>query len=266
MSTHPVPSVVVAGLTAAFSWSAGLAPTTVIVVGLAMLANQTGIGLGNDWLDYRGDAVSGRRDKPVARGDVTPTAVRNASFVLGAAALLLSSLLGPWALLCQAVMLASGWWYNLHAKRHITSVASYLLGFGLLPIFALLADSPPRFPDAWVVAVAALLGASAHFANALPDLLDDRLNDIRGMPQILGPRWSGVIVLILTISATVTIAVMGTSLPLWFRGASAFLALTGALGAAVLAFRSKPPRIIFPLIIAVSVVCVGGICLHLASS
>jgi 4-hydroxybenzoate polyprenyltransferase len=117
-STHPVPSLVVAGLTTLFAWSVGLPFGQVVLVFFAMLANQTSIGLSNDWWDQPADAAAGRGDKPLANGVLSVRAARNTSFVLLAVALGLSAVLGTWALACQALMLAAGWWYNLHAKRH----------------------------------------------------------------------------------------------------------------------------------------------------
>ncbi len=258
-STHPVPSLAVATFTTVFAWSAGLAPWQVVVVFLAMLANQTGIGLGNDWLDAASDRTVGRTDKPLARGDISLNSARNIAIALGVIALALSLTLGVWALVCQAVMLAAGWWYNLHAKGHWSSVLSYMLGFSLLPVFPLLALTPPALPPWWVVVVAGTLGASAHFANALPDVITDRELGVRGLPQRLGPRWSGVLIALGVIASTTLITAQGSVLPLWMRMVTITLAVGGALLATALSFRPVPPRVIFPLVIASAGVSVAAI-------
>lgn len=263
-STHPAPSILVATLTGVFAWSVGLSWWQVGVVFVAMLANQTGIGLGNDWVDWETDSLVGRVDKPIATGQISRSAARKTAIALGFIALALSAVLGFWTLVCQVVMLASGWWYNLRAKRHWSSPLSYLAGFGLLPIFPLLATTPPGFPPWWIIVVAGLLGVSAHFANALPDLIGDKTLGVRGLPQLLGPRLSGVALASGIVTATAITAVAGVTLPLWLRVTTALLAVAGAALAAALAFRPRPPRVIFPLVMSTATVCAMAIVVELA--
>ena len=59
----------------------GLEPGSVVLLGLAFLLNQASVGLSNDWLDADRDRAVGRTDKPVARGDLSPAAARNAAFI-----------------------------------------------------------------------------------------------------------------------------------------------------------------------------------------
>jgi 4-hydroxybenzoate polyprenyltransferase len=265
-STHPVPSFVVASLTTVFAWSVGLSWWEVLVVFTAMLANQTGIGLGNDWFDSARDRAVGRTDKPIASGRIALAHALTVAIGLGVAALALSALLGVWALVCQVVMLTAGWWYNLHAKGHWSSPVTYLVGFGLLPVFPLVASSPPEVPSWWIVVVAALLGMSAHFANALPDLHEDATLGLQGLPHRLGARASGLVLSGGIILATVLIAIVPPALPLWLRIATSTLALSGGLLATALAFRPTPPRVIFPLVMATAVVCVAAIVISLRTS
>ena len=264
-ATHPGPSLVVASLTGLFAWSVGLLWWQVGVVFLAMLANQTGIGLSNDWWDASRDGEAGRADKPIAAGVIVGHHARNTAVALGAAALILSASLGLWPAVCQVVMLASGWWYNLHAKGHWSSVVSYLVGFGLLPVFPALALSPASLPPWWVIAVAGLLGVSAHFANALPDLSDDRVSGVRGLPQRMGARGSGFALSAGVISATALIAVFGEGLPVWMRVVTTLLAVVGIGIATRLAFSPQPPRIIFPLTMLVAGVCTVAIAVGTAA-
>jgi 4-hydroxybenzoate polyprenyltransferase len=136
------------------------------------------------------------------------------------------------------------------------------MGFGLLPIFPTLALTPVALPPGWVIVVAGLLGISAHFANALPDLHTDAAQGIRGLPQVLGPRLSGTVLVVGVVGATLAITVFGTTLPLWVRVLTAALALLAAVIAAALAVRPIPPRVIFPLVMASAVVCTGAIAAH----
>lgn len=264
-STHPVPSFVVASLTTVFAWGVGLEMWQVMVVFAAMLANQTGIGLGNDWCDAAQDRAVGRGDKPIAAGRIPPRQALIVALGLGATALALGAVLGVWAFWCQAVMLAAGWWYNLHAKGHWSSPLSYLVGFGLTPVFPSLGLAPPALPVWWVIGVAGALGLSAHFANALPDLLDDKHAGIRGLPQRLGPKASGIVLAAGVVSATALIAVFGQSLPTGVRVVTAALAVAASIIAAGLAFTPTPSRIIFPLLMGSAAVSVVAIVLDMAA-
>jgi len=258
-SSHPVPSIVVAALTTTFAWALGLQWWQVAVVFLAMISNQLGIGLGNDWLDSARDRAAGRSDKPLAAGAIPPRLAQSVAISLGILALALSAILGVWAVACQTVMLFAGWWYNAHAKGHWSSALSYLLGFGLLPVFPSLALQPPQLPVWWVVVVAGLLGVGAHFANALPDLLGDAQTDVRGLPQRLGPKVSGLVIASTVGTATVIITTAGSGLPVWLRLATAAIAMGAAAMAATLAFRNTPPRVIFPLVMVSATICTAAI-------
>jgi 4-hydroxybenzoate polyprenyltransferase len=263
-STHPLPSLTVASLTTVFAASIGLPALAVITVFFAMLANQNCIGLGNDLLDAEADCRVGRTDKPIAAGVISTTAAKYVSFALAGLALLLSATLGHWPLVCQSFMLAAGWWYNLHAKRHWSSVASYAVGFALLPVFPMLALAPPQFPAWWVVLVSALLGATAHFANALPDLTGDAELGVRGAPQRLGAKVSGLVILLGLTLATAISASAATSVPGWLRIGTAGVSLLGGALAARLAFRPTPPRAIFPIVIVAAVACVIAMSIELS--
>ncbi len=264
-STHPVPSVVVTTLTTSFAWAVGLLWWQVVVVFLAMLTNQFSVGLGNDWLDVDRDIRAHRTDKPLATGQLSLALARNVAIGFGVAALGFSALLGGWALACQGGILFAGWWYNTHAKGHWSSPLSYLLGFGLMPLFPAVALSPPQLPVWWVVVVAGLLGVSAHFANALPDLLDDKETSIRGLPQRVGAKRSGIVLATGVVAATILITAFGDSLPFGVRVLTAAFAVSAGLSAAVLAFSPTPPRIIFPLVMGSAAVSALAIVLDMAA-
>ncbi len=81
LSTHPGPAVAVTAIAVILGIGVGLEPWRVMVLGVAFLLNQASVGLSNDWLDADRDRAVGRTDKPVARGDLSPAAARNAAFV-----------------------------------------------------------------------------------------------------------------------------------------------------------------------------------------
>jgi len=76
-STHPMPSLAVALFATLFAVGIGLETQRVALVGLAVLLQQFSVGLSNDWLDHKRDRAAGRTDKPVARGSLGVSLVRN---------------------------------------------------------------------------------------------------------------------------------------------------------------------------------------------
>ena len=251
-STHPVPSVSVALVSVLFGIGLGLKPSQVVFVGLAVLLQQFSVGLSNDWLDSARDEAVERVDKPVALGLIAPRIVRNWSFVCALAAVLTALLLGVIPALWMLLMLAIGWAYNLGMKSNWSSVLAYAAGFGILPVFVTLSQQPPSWPPAWIVSVAALLGISAHFANVLPDLFEDRATGVRALPHLLGQRASAVVISVTATSASLIVATQSPALShaLGWLGFGVTVALAGT--ASVLALRPRPPRIVFPLLILAS--------------
>lgn len=253
-STHPIPSFAVTTFSLMFGVGLSLPIGQVVLVGLSVLAQQFSVGLSNDWLDYARDKSVNRSDKPTTRGEVSARSVRNASFTAGVFALALAWSLG-WATgLMMFLMLAVGWSYNLRLKSDAFSVLPYAIGFGILPIFVTLAFEPPQFPMWWVILAASLLGVSAHFANALPDLFDDRETGVRALPHILGQRASALVIAGAAILASMLVVNQSTSLNTAIAWVGFSLTAGLVLTASALAFRSEPPRVIFHLLIAASFV------------
>lgn len=181
------------------------------LVAIVAFAGELSIGWYNDVCDAERDAAAGRTDKPVAMGTVS----RRAVAVAGVAALLVSLVLGflvrPATGLVNLVMMAAGWAYNAGVKSTLASGLAFVVGFGLIPVFAASVDG--GWPSAWTVAAAATLGVGAHFANVLPDLHADRVTGVRGLPQRIAalPRGDVLIrvialVLLVAASAMITLA------------------------------------------------------------
>lgn len=253
-STHPIPSFAVTTFSLMFGVGLSLPIGQLALVGLSVLAQQFSVGLSNDWLDYARDKNVNRSDKPTIRGEVSARSVRNASFTAGVVALALAWSMG-WATgLMMLVMLSVGWSYNLGLKSNAFSVLPYAIGFGILPIFVTLAFEPPQFPMWWVIIAASLLGISAHFANALPDLIDDRETGVRALPHILGQRASGLAIAATATLASLIVVTQSTSLNSTIAVVGFALTLGLALLASVLALRVQPPRAIFHLLLGASLV------------
>lgn len=257
LSSHPGPGAAVTLVAVVLGIGVGLEPWRVVVLGLAVLCNQWSVGLSNDWIDADRDAAVGRRDKPVARGWIARSTVRNAAFATGAAAILLTLPLGLPATLAHTVFILSAWSYNVGLKRTLLSVLPYLVSFGLLPAIVALALPTPAVAAPWAIALGVLLGAAAHFANVLPDLDDDRATGVRGLPHRLGRRASGIVTYLVLAAASV-VALLGPAGPIgWFQWAGLALGL-GIATAGILLVLSRPPsRLLFRLIIAAALVDVA---------
>ena len=253
-STHPIPSFAVTTFSVMFGLGLALPVGDLLVVGLSVLAQQFSVGLSNDWLDYERDKRVNRSDKPTVTGVVTASLVRNASFAAGLVALALAWSLGWVTALMMVLMLFVGWSYNLGLKSNVFSVVPYAIGFGVLPTYVTLAFEPSQFPMWWVILSASLLGISAHFANALPDLLDDKRTAVNALPHILGQRGSAVIIAISAVSASLLIVTQSTNLNATWALVG-FVATVGlSVIASYLALQSKPPKLVFHLLIAASFV------------
>jgi 4-hydroxybenzoate polyprenyltransferase len=253
LSSHPGPSVAVSGVAAVLGIAVGLDPVHVAILGVAFLLGQLSVGLSNDWIDAERDRAVGRTDKPVAAGRVGIGTVRAASFATAMAAILLTLPLGWLATLAHTLFIVSAWTYNLGLKNTPVSVLPYIVSFGLLPMIATLARPTPAAAAAWALALGALLGVAAHFANVLPDLDDDARTGISGLPHRLGRAASGVVIWA-SLAAGATAAFFGPA-----GGKTALqwigLALTLLLAVAIaLVLRRPPTRLLFQLIITAALV------------
>ncbi len=248
---HVSPAVAVTGITTALAVSTGRGVGALWVVAAAVLAGQLSVGWANDWLDAGPDRAAGRADKPVVTGAVAVGTVRAAALIALAACAALSLASGPRATAVHLLAVGAAWGYDLGLKRTAASVAPYAIAFGLLPTFVTLGAPAHRLPAWWATAGAALLGAGAHFTNALPDLDVDARTGVRGLPQRLG-RMGSLAAAVTLLSAAGLVLVIGP------QGSPATPAiLTVATGAtlllAVIAATLKGrPRTAFRLTIGVA--------------
>lgn len=255
-SCHPVPTAAVTALSAGLAVLAGLPASSVVLVVLAVLTGQLAIGWSNDAIDARRDQVAGRTDKPVARGALRVRTVAVAALVATAGCLVFSLFLGPAGAAASLAILISGLVYNAGVKATVLSVVPYLVAFGSLPAVATLAADPPRWPPAWAIAAGAVLGASAHLANVLPDLADDAATGVRGLPHRLGARGTAIACPLLLFGGSVAV-LFG---PVWAGAASAtawrwvvLVLLAGvAVAAAVVGSRRPISRALFLLVLVVA--------------
>jgi 4-hydroxybenzoate polyprenyltransferase len=192
LSCHPIPSVAVTVLVTVLSAVAGNRWLVLALTAGAVLAGQLSIGWSNDLLDADRDAAVRRPDKPIAAGTIARGTVRAATGIAVVATVALSLALGWRAGAVHLVAVASGWAYNAGLKSTVWSIVPYIVTFGLFPAVATLPLPGHPLPPSWVSVAGALIGVSAHFANAAPDLTEDAAAGVRGLPQRLGRTACGV--------------------------------------------------------------------------
>jgi 4-hydroxybenzoate polyprenyltransferase len=122
----------------------------------------------------------------------------------GLAATICITLVGIFALL-----------YDWPLKSTPFSLLPYLVAFGLLPAFVVVALPGHPAPPVWLVAAGSLLGGGAHFANVLPDLADDAATGVRGLPHRIGATGSTIAAAALLLGATLTLVFGPAGPPSW---------------------------------------------------
>ena len=265
-STHPGPTLVVTVLAVALGIAVGLDAWRIALLTLAVFAGQLSIGLSNDAIDADRDRITGRADKPIARGDVGVRTAWTVATICVAVALLLSAPLGVGMLTVHAVTIASAWSYNLGLKRTAFSLAPFLLSFGLFPSLATLSAPEPSFAAPWATAAGAALGAAVHLTNVLPDLADDARTAVRGLPHRLGVRTSALLAALAVLAGAVAVLLgpaSDTGIP---PRAWVFFGLVAATATAtfMLALARPATRTLFRLVmlgallLAAQLVATGG--------
>lgn len=247
-ASHPGPTLVVTALAAALGVAVGLEPSRLALLTLAVFAGQLAVGISNDAIDVARDRASGRRDKPLARGQASERAAWIAASVALAAALALSAPLGWRMLAVHALVLGSAGAYNAGLKSTVWSIVPFLVSFGLFPSLATLSAPSPAFAAPWAGIAGAALGAAVHLTNVLPDLDDDARTGVRGLPHRWGARVSAVVACLAVMTGAVAVLVgPGGAITViaWvFFGA----VLAVAAVTIVLALVRPPARVLFRLV------------------
>lgn len=224
-SAHPEPGLAVTVAMTLLAVGAGHRGWQIPGVFLAVAATQLAVGWVNDWLDADRDRFSGRSDKPVANGQISARAVGWAGLAATLAVPLLALPFGLAATTLLTVAALVALLYDWPLKSTPFSIAPYLVAFGLLPAFVVVALPGHPAPPAWLVTAGALLGGGAHFANVLPDLADDEATGVRGLPHRLGPATSAAAAAFLLLGATVTLVFGPPGPPSWAGWAAGLTAV-----------------------------------------
>lgn len=255
-ASHPEPAVAVTLVTAALALGVGRGAAGAAVAAAAVLAGQLSVGWLNDAVDADRDRATGRRDKPVAAGEVRRRGAWAAAWASLGLALGLTLLSGPEATAAHAAALAAAWAYDLRLKSSVASALPFALAFGLLPSIVTLGLPGAPWAPVWATAGGALLGSGAHLANALPDLDDDLATGVRGLPHTLGAATSRALAALLLGAATVVLVLgpPGPPGPVLLAG----LGTAALVVAAGLALGRRPgSRAPFRATLAVAVLDVG---------
>lgn len=230
-AAHIGPALAVTVVAALLAVSSSTETRYAVVVVTAVLAGQLTIGWGNDLLDAGRDRAVGRRDKPLANGELSPRLVATC-VALSALVCLGLAFLAGWRSGVVHVFLgvAAGHAYNLGLKATVWSWLPYASAFGTLPAVVTLAGETPTWPPGWMLATAAALGVAAHLLNALPDLQDDERTGVRGLPHALGATRSRVLATSLLVAGSAA-AVLGPpgAPPAWIAGAFVIVVILGAV-------------------------------------
>jgi 4-hydroxybenzoate polyprenyltransferase len=193
-ASHPVPCLAVTVLASLLAAQAAPHGTGPVLVVPAMLAGQLSVGWSNDALDAERDAAAHRADKPIAMGQISKRTVWIAACIALAASLAMALAINLATTGFLLVILGASWAYNLGLKSTLWSGLLYAAGAASIPAFATATLPGHPLPRWWVTIAAAALGLGAHFANVLPDLTDDRLAGVHGLPQRVALRWGSAAV------------------------------------------------------------------------
>jgi protoheme IX farnesyltransferase len=240
-ASHPEPGGAVTAALTLLAVGVGHRGWAVLGVAAAVGATQLSVGWVNDWLDADRDRVAGRIDKPVASGAVPRRTVGFAGLFSSLAIPFLGLPFGLPATVCITAIGVFALLYDWPLKSTPVSVVPYLIAFGLLPAFVVLALPGDRLPPLWLVAAGSLLGGGAHFANVLPDLADDAATGVRGLPHRIGARASQVAAATLLLAATVVLVLGPPGPPSW-AGIAAVTAAVVVLPAGWYAARTALAR------------------------
>ena len=188
-ATHFGPTVLVVSISFILSITQ-LSAVKSFWIALAILAGQCVVGWTNDLIDYPLDDAAGRVKKPLVGGTVNPKQLQLGIAIAVTLAVLLS-FLGPLGIkggFLHMLGLASATIYNFGAKSTWFSALPYAISFGAMP-WAIY-SAAHKHPPVWLVTDFVLVSMSFHFLNVIKDLEWDRTQEVLGLPQRMGKRWS----------------------------------------------------------------------------
>ena len=159
-SSHPGPTVVVTVLALALGVSVGVDAARLAVLVVSVLLGQLSIGISNDAIDAPRDRLTGRTDKPIARGDVPSRAAWIAAWstLVGGPRAVGAARAGSSRSRTRCSS-ARGGRTTRGSSRRVFSALCFVVGFGVFPSLAPLALPEPVVAAPWAWVAGATLGA-----------------------------------------------------------------------------------------------------------
>ncbi len=254
VASHLGPTVLVTALSIGLLIGLAAPLPTVLLAGAAVLAGQLSVGWSNDWFDAERDAAVARTGKPVVAGVLTRRQLAVGAVVAAVVCAILSWSTGVVPGTVHVIAVASAWAYNRRLKGTVLSPVPYVVSFALLPTFLVLAIGGAV--PVWLWLTGGLLGAGAHLANALPDLEDDVVTGVSGLPHRVGRTASAVLAPALLVAAASVVAFASPGPVDAVRVTGVGVATVLAIGAGTAGLARPRSRLPFTLSMAVAVVCV----------
>jgi len=249
-ASHAAPTAAVTIVFTLFAWNLGWRGEPLLGVFVAVIAGQLSVGWSNDAFDAPTDREAHRTNKPTLAYGIRPRSLWFAAVT----ALTLSCVMS-WTVAgliggtFHVFALTMAWLYNTVLSRTWWSWLPYALAFGAVPAF-LTYGYNGQPPQIWVVAIFAIIGVSAHIANALPDIDSDKAAGMQGFVISLGPKQAMSLCWGLLVAGTLILAFVGSK--------SSFMLPTilGAtlVGAGLFSWKSKSHKAMFSSILVVVVV------------
>lgn len=184
LATHLLPSIMVTTMTTALAYGSGQRASLWLLIP-TILFGQFCIGWTNDYLDRYRDRAAGRANKPIVSGAVSASTIRYLAIAALITTLLLSLMYSIPATYVYIIALGSALLYNFRLKNSVLSPLSYVVSFGLLPIYVALGSAQPFIPNMWIVVALALWGVGVHIQNVIPDFAHDAKTGIKGAANYL---------------------------------------------------------------------------------
>ena len=226
-ATHAAPTAAVTIVITLLAWSLGWREWSLVGVFLAVLIGQFSVGWSNDAFDAPFDLRSGRVDKPTVSAAISAKHLWIAAgFALSISCVLSWSVAGVIGGSWHVFSLAMAWLYNTLLSRTWWSWLPYALAFGAVPAF-LTYGLNGQAPQLWLTLSFAIVGVSAHIANALPDIDSDEAAGVQGFVISLGLVRATRLCWSLLITGTAVLAVESAQSSFWFP-AALVLIITGA--------------------------------------
>ena len=210
LACHPLPTAAMTIVLTAAAALSGRSGVECLLVAATVLTGQLTVGWINDVVDADRDRRVGRRDKPVAMGWLDPGTVTFATACAFLVVVPLSVANGTVAGIAHLAAVLSAWAYNFWFKRTVLSWLPYAVSFGLLPAFLSYGGLGGGYhggpPTIAMTVLAGLLGIGIHFANTLPDLVEDNETGVRHLPLRIALRIGAPKLLWITTAYTVLVA------------------------------------------------------------